>query len=86
MRIVVHLSHSMASSVEELAQINPNWDANGLTWNVFGSSPEEMVNRLALKWFTDDPVTQMKFYDIWNRHPLRLTGKWSYHCFIAINF
>ena len=58
----------MASSVDDLNRLYPNWSAKGLTWVGFGACSRDDIENLKKKWFSD-PEEQIAFQDIWIRYP-----------------
>ena len=65
------------SSEDELRNIVPNWAAQNLSWEEFGTCTQTDLDGLKNLWFRNDPIGCVKIQNVWVMHPLRKQGESS---------
>lgn len=75
--------NKMASTVEDLNRLYPNWSDDEFTWTAFGGCTQEILNDLMKDWFPTNAKSRAKLQDIWNRHSLRQQGMYSSFRFLV---
>ena len=63
-------SQAVSSTIEDLNAVNPNWNSQGLTWEIFGTATQELMNSLMTDWNLNT-IQKMTVHNIWIRHPHR---------------
>ncbi len=62
------------SSVEELSELFPALNDQGLTWEIFGTLAQSDIDNLKNVWFPHETVSKTKLQNIWDRHPIHIRG------------
>jgi hypothetical protein len=62
------------SSEDELSELLPSWESEGLTWEIFGTSTQSDIEDLKNFWFPQDVILKMRLHNIWVRHPIQMKG------------